>query len=107
MEAYLKKCASVFDIDILNYVDRQSGESGKYMAGLDVLPKKHTNKLLGDWLDNKNSDIDKVKSIVLRLLMKIATTIQFNISGRVLPRLQESIILLLSIHLRKMVANIL
>ena len=62
MTEELRKCASVFDIDIFNYKDRQNGECGVYMNSLIVLAKNHSNKLLSTWLDNKDSDIDDKNS---------------------------------------------
>ena len=57
MTEELRKCASVFDIDIFNYKDRQNGECGVYMNSLIILAKNHSNKLLSTWLDNKDSDM--------------------------------------------------
>ena len=62
MTEELRKCASVFDIDIFNYKDRKNGECGVYMNSLIVLAKNHSNKLLSTWLDNKDSDIDDKNS---------------------------------------------
>ena len=62
MTEELRKCASVFDIDIFNYKDRKNGECGVYMNSLIVLAKKHSNKLLSTWLSDKDSDMDDKNS---------------------------------------------
>ena len=55
MTEELRKCASVFDIDIFIYKDMEHGTCGEYMGSVNVVAKKHTNKLLNEWLDDKYS----------------------------------------------------
>ena len=59
MTEEIRKCASVFDIDIFNYKDRKNGECGVYMNSLTVLVEKHSNKLLSTWLSSKDDIADK------------------------------------------------
>lgn len=66
MTEELRKYASVFDIDIFIYKDMEHGTCGEYMGSLNVLPEKHTNKLLNEWLDDKYSDISKVKGLICK-----------------------------------------
>lgn len=66
MTEELRKCASLFDIDIFLYKDMEHGTCGEYMASLSVLPEKHTNELLNEWLDDKYSDISKVKGLICK-----------------------------------------
>ena len=66
MTEELRKCASVFDIDIFLYKDMEHGTCGEYMDSMNVLAEKHTNKLLNEWLDNKYSDISKVKGLICK-----------------------------------------
>ena len=66
MTEELRKCASVFDIDIFIYKDMEHGTCGEYMDSLNVLAEKHTNKLLNEWLDDKYSDISKVRCLICK-----------------------------------------
>ena len=66
MTEELRKCASVFDIDIFIYKDMEHGTCGEYMGSVNVVAKKHTNKLLNEWLDDKYSDISKVRCLICK-----------------------------------------
>lgn len=66
MTEEIRKCASVFDIDIFLYKDMEHGTCVEYMGSLNVLAEKHTNKLLNEWLDDKYSDISKVKGLICK-----------------------------------------
>lgn len=66
MTEELRKCASIFDIDIFNYANRKNGECGVYMNSLIALVNNHSYKLLSTWLDDNYPDVNKVKSIVCK-----------------------------------------
>lgn len=66
MKEELRKCASLFDIDIFIYKDMDHGTCGEYMGSVNLLAEKHTNKLLNEWLDDKYSDISKVRCLICK-----------------------------------------